>query len=150
MVVFARFDPKEYLDAIPKYNATLLGGAPQLYIPLVNHPDFDSYDLSAIKFAGSGAAPLANSVLNKMLDAFSGLVSEAYGLTECTMGATSNPPERSKIRPGSVGMPVFDTECKIVDLETGEDLPAGKDPPISHGGAATTTSRPISTTTLTP
>jgi long-chain acyl-CoA synthetase len=134
MIVFPRFEPKEYLDAIPKYNATMLGGAPQLYIPLVNHPDFDSYDLSGIKFAASGAAPLANSVLARMLDVFSGLVSEAYGLTECTMGATSNPPQRSKIRPGSVGIPVFDTECKVVDLETGENLPAGKEGEICIKG----------------
>jgi long-chain acyl-CoA synthetase len=73
-------------------------------------------------------------VLDKMLDAFSGLVSEGYGLTECTMGATSNPPERSKIRPGSVGIPVFDTECKVVDLETGEDLSTGKEGEICIKG----------------
>lgn len=134
MVVFPRFDPKEYLDAIPKYNATALGGAPQLFIPLVNHPDFDSYDLSGIKLAASGAAPLALPVLDRMLQAFSGVVCEAYGLTECTMGATANPPDRSKIRQGSVGIPVFDTECKIVDLETGEDLPPGKEGEICIKG----------------
>ncbi len=134
MVVFPRFESKEYLDAITKYNVTVMGGAPQLFIPLVNHPDFDSYDLSGIKLAASGAAPLAKSVLDKMLAAFSGLVSEGYGLTECTMGATSNPPERSNIRSGSVGIPVFDTECKVVDLETGENLPTGKEGEICIKG----------------
>ncbi len=125
MVVFPRFEPREYLEAVGKYRATMLGGAPQLYIPLVSLPDFESYDLSGIKMAGSGAAPLAMPVLEKMLDAFSGVVVEAYGLTEVTMGATSNPPDRASIRPGSVGIPVFDTECKVVDAETGEDLPPG-------------------------
>jgi long-chain acyl-CoA synthetase len=134
MVVFPKFEPKEYLDAIPKYKATLLGGAPQLYIPLVNHPDFATYDLSGIKLAASGAAPLALPVLEKMLDAFSGLVAEGYGMTECTMGATSNPPDRKKIRQGSVGIPVFDTECKVVDLETGEDLPPGEEGEICIKG----------------
>jgi len=134
MVVFPTFDPKAYLDAIPKYNATTLGGAPQLYIPLINHADFDTYDLSGIKLAASGAAPLAKSVLDKLMNAFSGLVCEAYGLTECTMGATANPPEESKIRPGSVGIPVFDTECKVVDLETGENLPPGKEGEICIKG----------------
>lgn len=123
MVVFPRFEPQEYIEGVQKYNATMLGGAPQLYIPLVNLPNFSSYDLSNIKLAASGAAPLALPVLGKMLDAFSGVVCEAYGLTECTMGATANPPDRSKIRVGSVGVPVFDTECKVVDIETGEDLP---------------------------
>lgn len=134
MVVFPRFESKEYLDAIPKYNATVVGGAPQLFIPLVNHPDFDSYDLSGIKLASSGAAPLALPVLDKMLDAFSGVVCEAYGLTECSMGATANPPARSNIRQGSVGVPVFDTECKVVDLETGKDLPPGKEGEICIKG----------------
>ncbi len=128
MVVFARFEPKEYLDAVAKYRATGLGGAPQLYIPLINHPDFDSYDLSGIKIAASGAAPLPMSVLDKMLDAFAGgLVQEGYGLTECSMGATANPPDRNTIRPGSVGLPVFDTECKAIDPVTGEDLPPGSE-----------------------
>ena len=122
MIVFPRFEPQEYIEAVRKYNATMLGGAPQLYIPLVNLPNFDSYDFSNIKLATSGAAPLALPVLEKMLDTFSGVVCEAYGLTECTMGATAIPPDRSKIRVGSVGVPVFDTECKVVDLETGEDL----------------------------
>jgi long-chain acyl-CoA synthetase len=134
MVVFPRFEPKEYLDAIQKYNATMVGGAPQLYIPLVNLPDFDSYDLSGIKLASSGAAPLALPVLEKMLDVFSGVVCEAYGMTECSMGATANPPARSNIRQGSVGVPVFDTECKVVDLETGEDLPPGKEGEICIKG----------------
>ncbi|UCF82405.1 MAG: long-chain fatty acid--CoA ligase [Desulfobacteraceae bacterium] len=134
MVVFPRFEPKEYLDAISKYKATVLGGAPQLYIQLVNHPDFDSYDISGVKIASSGAAPLAKSVLEKMQDAFSGAVCEGYGLTECTMGATHTPPDRSKIRVGAVGMPVFDTECKVVDLVTGEDLPPGKEGEICIKG----------------
>ncbi|MBW1710932.1 MAG: AMP-binding protein [Deltaproteobacteria bacterium] len=109
IVVFRRFDPKEYLEAVVKYQVTILGGAPQLYIPLVNHPDFKSYDLTCVKFAASGAAPLPLPVLERMLEAFSGVVCEAYGMTECTMGATANPPDRSAIRVGSVGLPAFDT-----------------------------------------
>ncbi len=135
MVVFPRFEPKEYLDAVVKYRATILGGAPQLYIPLINHPDFDSYDLSSIKIAASGAAPLAMPVLEKMLDAFSGArVQEGYGLTECSMGATANPPDRNAIRPGSVGLPVYDTELKVIDTVTGEDLPAGSEGEICIRG----------------
>ncbi len=128
MVVFPRFEPKEYLDAAVKYRATGLGGAPQLYIPLINHPDFDSYDLSGIKIATSGAAPLARSVFDRLLDAFPcAVVQEGWGLTECAMGATANPPDRNAVRPGSVGLPVFDTECKVIDPITGEDLARGSE-----------------------
>ena len=127
MVVFPRFDAQEYLGGVTKYGADLIGGAPQLYIPLINLPDFDSYDLSGIKLASSGAAPLALPVLEKMLRAFPGVVMEAYGMTECTMGACVNPPRRDAIRVGSVGLPVFDTEVKVIDLVTGEDLPPGSE-----------------------
>ncbi|MCG6910606.1 MAG: AMP-binding protein [Deltaproteobacteria bacterium] len=126
MVVFPRFDPQEYLQGVRKYKATVLGGAPQLFIPLVNLPEFDSQDLAGIKIVSSGAAPLAMPILEKMLNSFSGTVCEAYGMTECTMGATANPPNRNAIRQGSVGLPVFDTECKVVDLFSGEDLPPGE------------------------
>lgn len=133
MVVFPRFDPQEYLEAIRKFSATTLGGAPQLFVPLVNQPDFEQYDLSRIKFVASGAAPLPVSVLEKMKETFaSGLIVEAYGLTECTMGAICNPPGRSK--PGSVGLPVFDTECRVVDPDTGEALPPGREGEICIKG----------------
>jgi long-chain acyl-CoA synthetase len=134
MVVFRRFEPETFLEAVVKYGVTVLGGAPQLYIPLVHHPDFARYDLSGVKFAASGAAPLPVPVLEEMLEAFSGAVCEAYGLTECTMGATANPPDRARIRIGSVGLPTFDTELKTIDLVTGDDLAPGQEGEICIKG----------------
>jgi len=134
MVVFPRFDATEYLKDVWKYRATMLGGAPQLYIPLVNHPDFSKIDLSSIKVAASGAAPLARSVLDRMMQSFSGVVAEGYGLSECTMCATFNPPFRNAVRAGSVGLPLFDTEIKIVDVATGQELPPGQDGEICIKG----------------
>ena len=127
MVVFPRFDPGQYLQAIEKYEANAVGGAPQLFIPLVNHPDFKKYDLSNIKIAASGAAPLPVPVLEQMRKSFSGVVTEAYGLTEVTMASNFNPPTREGLKAGSVGLPIADTEVKIADLETGtKALPAGE------------------------
>jgi len=134
MVVFPRFEAQEYIDGIAKYNVTILGGAPQLFIPLINLPDFDEYDLTSVKYAASGAAPLPGVVMDKLLDAFSGTVVEAYGLTECTMGATSNPPRRENMRLGSVGLPVFDTDVQIVDLASGEVMPAEEEGEICIKG----------------
>jgi long-chain acyl-CoA synthetase len=128
MVVLARFDPKEYLNAIVKYKATFIGGAPQLYIPLMNHPDFEQYDLSHVKWVGSGAAPLPVAIIEKLTGAFGvEYISEGYGLTECAMGATMTPPSAAGARAGSVGLPVFDTEVKIVEVITGNELPAGQE-----------------------
>ncbi|MCJ7494959.1 MAG: long-chain fatty acid--CoA ligase [Deltaproteobacteria bacterium] len=118
MVVFPRFDPGQYLQAIEKYEAHSIGGAPQLFIPLVNHPDFKKYDLSTIRIAASGAAPLPVPVLEQMLKSFPGVITEGYGLTECTMCSNLSPPTREGLKPGSVGLPISDTEVKIVDLDT--------------------------------
>ena len=89
--------------------ATVLGGAPQLYIPLDPCPiSSERSVLYQDRRVGRGTPGQggprhdARGVLRRGL--------EAYGLTECTMGATSNPPDRSQIRPGSVGLPVYDTE----------------------------------------
>ncbi len=127
MVVFPRFDPGQYLQAIEKYEADAIGGAPQLFIPLVNHPDFKKYNLSSIKLVASGAAPLPVPVLEQMLKSFPGVIGEGYGLTECTMCSNLNPPTREGLKPGSVGLPISDTEVKIADLETGaKEVPQGE------------------------
>jgi long-chain acyl-CoA synthetase len=119
MIVFPRFDPAQYLQAIEKYEATLIGGAPQLYIPLVNHSDLEKYDLSSVQFVVSGAAPLPHPVIERLLKVFPGAVLEAYGLTECTMVSNFTPPSRDGLKIGSVGLPLADVEVKIVDLGTG-------------------------------
>ncbi|MCP4750585.1 MAG: long-chain fatty acid--CoA ligase [Proteobacteria bacterium] len=128
MVVLPQFDPREYLEMIVKYQATFIGGAPQLYIPLINHLDFEKYDLSHVKMAGSGAAPLPMAVIDKLTGKFAvEYISEGYGLTECTMGATMTPPSAAAAKAGSVGLPVFDTEVKIVDAADGRELPPGEE-----------------------
>lgn len=127
MVVFPRFDPGQYLQAIEKYEANAIGGAPQLFIPLVNHPDFKKYNLSSIRMVASGAAPLPVPVLNQMLQNFPGVIGEGYGLTEVSMCSNLTPPYRDGLKPGSVGLPIHDTDLKIVDLETGTQvLPPGE------------------------
>ena len=127
MVVFPRFDPGEYLQAIPKYRATAFGGAPQLFVPLVEHPLFSEIDMSDIKYVLSGAAPIPEHLLEALLDKIPGVICEAYGLTETTVCCTINPVDREGFRLGSVGLPIADTEIKIVDPEDyRQELAAGE------------------------
>lgn len=127
LVVFPRFDPGQYLQAIEKYEANTIGGAPQMFIPLVNHPDFKKIDLSSIRLVASGAAPLPVPVLERMLRSFSGVVAEGYGLTEVSMVSHLNPPYREGVKAGSVGLALADTEVKIVDPDTGTRImPCGE------------------------
>jgi long-chain acyl-CoA synthetase len=127
MIVSHRFDPEQYLRSIGKYGATGFGGAPQLFVPLVDHHLFEEADMSNVRLVVSGAAPMPVHLLERVLERIPGVVCEGYGLTECTMGCTANPPSRERIRLGSVGLPLADTEIKIVDLETGEEeMPVGE------------------------
>jgi long-chain acyl-CoA synthetase len=119
LVLHLRFDPGRYLEDGEKYRITSMGGAPPIYVALLQHPDIDKRDLSSVTSISSGAAPLPVEVLEALNRRFpDARVGEGYGLTEVTMGATSNPSWRSGQRKvGTVGVPVFDTEIKLVDGE---------------------------------
>ncbi|HEU5034945.1 MAG TPA: AMP-binding protein [Mycobacteriales bacterium] len=119
LVIHLRFDPGRYLEDAERYRVTGMGGAPPIYVALLQHPDIDRRDLSSVRGISSGAAPLPVEVLDELNRRFpNAVVGEGYGLTEVTMGATSNPSWRSAVRKvGSVGVPVFDTEIKLADGE---------------------------------
>jgi long-chain acyl-CoA synthetase len=119
LVLHLRFDPGRYLEDAERYRVTSMAGAPPIYVALLAHPDIGKRDLSSVLNISSGAAPLPVEVLEKLHRRFpDARVGEGYGLTEVTMGATSNPSWRSGTRKvGTVGVPVFDTEIKLVDGE---------------------------------
>ncbi|MEU5881580.1 AMP-binding protein [Spirillospora sp. NPDC047279] len=135
IVVHPRLDVPAFLADMEKFRATDLGGAPALFSAVFADPTFDTRDLSSVRAISSGAAPLSVEMLKRLNAKFpDAVVVEAYGLTEVTMGATSNPAARSaERRLGTVGLPVFDTQIKIVgvDEETVDDatpgLPAGEE-----------------------
>lgn len=128
LVIHSLFDPGEVLESIVKHKISLIAGSPQLFIPLTNFSDFTSYDLSSIKLANLGAAPASPTLLDRLKEAFSnGVIAEGFGMTECTVGAIVNPPIPSLTRIGSIGLPFPDTECRMVDLVTGEPLPVGEE-----------------------
>jgi long-chain acyl-CoA synthetase len=130
IVLHDRFDPAAYLADAERLKVTSLGGAPALFAALLASPDFQTRDLSSVLGIGSGAAPLAREMINALQRRLPGvLIGEGYGLTEVTMGATTAPSYRSGLRKvGSVGVPVYDTEIKIVPTEGGEEpLPANSE-----------------------
>jgi len=125
MVLIPRFEAKTVLEAIGKYHVTVFCGVPTMYIALLNYPDLIKYDLSSIRSCFSGAAPLPVEVQKRFEEVTGGRLVEGYGLTETSPVTHINPlDKKEKNRPGSIGIPIQDTESKIVDLETGAmDLP---------------------------
>jgi long-chain acyl-CoA synthetase len=128
VVLHDRFDPPTYVADAERLRVNTIGGAPALYAALLACPDFHTRDLSSVRTLTSGAAPLPHEMINALRRRFpDAVIAEGYGLTEVTMGATLSPSFRSGLRKvGAVGVPVFDSEVKIVPAEGGEQaLPTG-------------------------
>ncbi|MFX1252260.1 MAG: long-chain fatty acid--CoA ligase [Promethearchaeota archaeon] len=124
-------DPRNFkmiFEIIEKERVSYLHGVPTLYLALLNHPDFKKYDLSSLKACLSGAAPLAIQLVNDFEAAAGGevMMIEGYGMTELSPIATLSPFDRETRKIGSVGLPVLDTDIKIVDTDTGEELAQGE------------------------
>ncbi len=122
-------DPRDtsgILKAIERYHPTVLFAVPTMYVALINMPDIQN--LRSIRLCISGGSSLPIEVQNKFEALTGSRLVEGYGLTETSPVTHLNPlDDPSKNRPGSIGIPVSDTQAKIVDLERGEhDLPCGE------------------------
>jgi long-chain acyl-CoA synthetase len=118
MVLIPRPDLRHILLAIQKHRPRFFPGAPRIYILLSESRDLAKYDLRSIEWFLSGSAPLPVEVMRRFEQLTGGKVLEGYGLTEAAPVTHSNPREGVR-KPGSVGIPLPDVECRIVDIETG-------------------------------
>jgi len=118
-------DLRHVLMAIEKHHATFYPGVPTMVVGMNNFPGVEKYDLTSLRFAVSAAAPLAPEVQVRF-EAITGCkMLEAYGLTETSPMAAMDPV--GSPRDHSVGVPVPDTDVKIVDAETGtKELPVAE------------------------
>jgi long-chain acyl-CoA synthetase len=114
------------LQAVDTYRPAIFCGVPAMYSAMINQPDITQHDLRSIRVCVSGASPLPVSVQSEFEKLTGGRLVEGYGLTETSPVTHVNPvDEPGKNRSGSIGMPISDTEAKIVDLDTGVTLPPG-------------------------
>ncbi|HZD17183.1 MAG TPA: long-chain fatty acid--CoA ligase [Actinomycetota bacterium] len=105
------------LEQIDKEKPTFVPGVPRLFTALNESPLAPKYDLRSVRACISGGAPLPTAVADRFAKITGGAtLVEGYGLTEATPVTHANPLHGER-RPGSIGLPVPDTDCKIVDLE---------------------------------
>jgi long-chain acyl-CoA synthetase len=124
IVLETRPDVDEILKLVDKYHPTQFPGVPALYNGINHHPKRGQYDLRSIRICLSGSAPLPLEVAKQFEANTGGNLVEGYGLSE-TSPVTHANPIRGERRAGSVGLPVPNTDQRIVDLETGTKvLPA--------------------------
>lgn len=127
-VIHMRFDPGKYVEDAVKHRVTSIGGAPPVFVALLQVPGIEDAELSHVRGVSSGAAPLPVPLIERLTQLLPGaVIGEGYGLTEVTMMATGNPSFRSGTRKaGTVGVPIFDTEISIQPLGGGAPLPPGE------------------------
>ncbi len=119
MVLFPQFDWSSIIsifDAIHKYNPISFPAVPALWSALVSSSEAKKVDLSAIEVASGGGAPLSIDIQKKYHEMTGNYISQAYGLSEVSSTAVISPFINGKISE-SVGLPLPDTDIKIIDLE---------------------------------
>jgi long-chain acyl-CoA synthetase len=117
--------PPQLLEAISKFKPTFAPLVPTMYIGMLEHPDIERTDLTSIKGCFSGSAPLPLEVISEFEKKTGAVIVEGYGLTESTPVTHINP-FKGQRKVGSIGLPIPDTQCRIVSLDDGvTDVPVG-------------------------
>ena len=125
-VLLPRPQPQPLLEAIRKFRPTFAPLVPTMFIGMLNHPDLKKTDMSCIKGAFSGSAPLPVEVIHDFEKMTGAIIVEGFGLTETTPVTHVNPLGGVR-KVGSIGIPVSDTLARIVSLDDGvTDMPVGE------------------------
>ncbi len=130
-VVTPRFEVKEFCELIEKYRVTYSLCVPPIFLAVVRHlenSDVSGYEWSDLKIFNNGAAPIPielierfNKLVKEKCNAKNVTIQHGWGLTEASPVVAVNPMHRPKIE--SQGTLLPDTFHKIVDLETGQEIP---------------------------
>jgi long-chain acyl-CoA synthetase len=117
-VLIPKYDVEALLTAIRDFRPTYFPAVPTIYISLLTHPRARQYGIDKVRGFNSGSAPLPIEVIEQFEQMTGGTLNEGYGLSEASP-VTHTTPSLSRRKPGSIGIPIPDTEIKIVDLEQG-------------------------------
>jgi long-chain acyl-CoA synthetase len=127
LILMERFAPDELLKQIRERGVTVLHVVPPALVALAGLPDLGPALFPRVRHIQSAAAPMAPEPARRVMEATGLPVLQAYGMTETSPITHHSPLELERIRLTSGGLPVYDTEQKVVDLETGErELPPGQ------------------------
>jgi acyl-CoA synthetase (AMP-forming)/AMP-acid ligase II len=126
VVTMPQFDLEQYLRLTSEYGARRAYLVPPIALALAKHPLVDKFDLSKLEFVTSGAAPMG-AELEELCEARIGcMVKQGYGMTEASPVTHFTPEDPAFVRHGSCGLLVPNTECRIIHLETKEDVEPGE------------------------
>ncbi|PLT35694.1 long-chain fatty acid--CoA ligase [Bacillus sp. V5-8f] len=119
LLLFRKFEIENVLENIKKYKPTFFPGVPKMYNAFVNHPKADQYGLECLKMCSCGSAPLPIEIIKRFEDLTGTRIAEGFGLSESSPSTHRNPAFGKK-KIGSIGIPVPQTDCIIVDENDNE------------------------------
>jgi 4-coumarate--CoA ligase len=123
IVTLPRFDLEQALSIIQERRISRFFVVPPIVLALAKHPLVDQYDISSLTQVFSGAAPLSAELANEAAARIGCDVVQGFGMTE--LSPVSHATMMGNDRPGTVGVTIPNTECRIVDPATGEDQGVG-------------------------
>ncbi len=125
VIIVPRFEAGILLATIERERATIMYGAASMFNSLVNSPAISSYDLSSLRYVKSGAMPISPEIRERWQRLTGVAMVLGYGLSEASPETHNSPP--GKTMPGTIGIPVINTDARIADEETGRvELPPGR------------------------
>jgi len=134
VIILPRFELRSALNVVRKHRPTLFHGVPTMYVAFNNAPNVERYGFHSLRVCMSGGAALPVEVMQQFEKLTGGRLVEGYGLTEASPVTHVNPPDGLS-KAGSIGLPIPDTEVRIVDLKTGSrELPVGEEGEVAIRG----------------
>jgi fatty-acyl-CoA synthase len=123
-ILTRQFDPVQVLDLIERENVTIFAGVPTMYQTMMQAANFESADLSSLRFCTSGGAPLPVPVIEHYTKTKGIRFKQGFGMTEFGPGLFALAPEDAIRKAGSIGRPNFFVDVRVVD-ENNQPLPPG-------------------------
>ncbi len=124
ITLMVRFDPIKAFEVIERDKVTAFSGVPTMFFYLLNHPDRKKYDLSTLRMCTSGGAAIPVEVLDAWKRETGVQILEGYGLSETSPVASFNVMFKPT-KPGSIGIPIWGVDMKVVD-ENDQEVPVGE------------------------
>src|SRR5690606_28456481 len=123
-VIMTRWDRKVAAELIQRYRISSWRNISTMVIDFLSDPDIRNYDLSSLVAIGGGGAAMPAAVEEKLFELTGLRYLEGYGLSETMAGTHINPPDAPKAQ--CLGIPVFDVDSRVIDVETGRECGVGE------------------------
>ena len=124
VVLMEMFEPGLVLELIEAYEGNAISGVPTMLISLLEHPDFQTRDLSSIRCLVSGGSTVPSALVKRFEEALNAPFTIVFGQTECSpVASMTRPDDTLEDKAETLGGPMPHVEVKIIDVETGETVP---------------------------